>query len=258
MTATIIRCIDFETFEFGDPAQIEIVEAGWSDIRETPEEIACAGPAAEIAWFDDDFMGRMPYCSDIINPGRPIPPESMAVHHISDDEAARGCKVEDSLHEMFDAPDGVVFAAHYAEHELKALGGSRSRRWIDTWKVAIHLAPRAPSWSLRVLQYWLDLDVDRTFALPAHRAGPDAYVCAALVLRMLAKISIDEMVDISARPAFLPRLNFGKHAKDPISEVPAGYLDWILKQRTPDGGFQFDNNILYTAQEELMRRQKGE
>ena len=249
---TIIRCIDLETFETGDPPETDIVEVGWSDIGRPPGH-----PEWVIVERDSDFSGRMPYVSKLCAPGRAISPESMAVHHITNEDVKGALQVEQVLEAAFYMPSETVFVAHYADHELKALGGSRGFRWIDTWKVAIHLAPKAPSWSLRVLQYWLDLDIDRKFALPAHRAGPDAYVCAALMLRMLAKLSVEEMVEISAGPIFLPRLGFGKHAKLPIEEVPTGYLDWMLKQRTPDGGFEFDNNKIYTAQEELMRRQGG-
>lgn len=249
----IIRALDFETFEFGDPPQTEIVEAGWCDIARDlsspsgwnirPQNVGTA-------------LASM-YASHLVDPGRPISPESMAVHHISNDDVRGKPKAEEALREAFTVPlEDSVFVAHYAEHELTALGGPRGFPWIDTWKVAIHLAPKAPSWSLRVLQYWLDLDVDRDFALPAHRAGPDAYVCAALLLRMLAKLSVEEMVRISAAPAFLPRLGFGKHAKDPIGDVPSEYLDWILRRRTADGGFEFDKNVVYTAQAELTRRQE--
>jgi exodeoxyribonuclease X len=240
----VLRVIDLETS--GEEPDVDIVEVGWSDIVMSDDP--------EIFWHDDDFSGRMPYVSSLVNPGRPMSPQAQAVHHISNDDVAGAPKAEEVLARAFDCPSDTFFVAHYAEHEIGLLG-QRGFRWIDTWKVAIKLAPKAPSWSLQVLRYRLDLDVDRRFANPAHRAGPDAYVTAALVLRMLTKLTPEEMVEISSRPAFLPRLGFGKHSKDPITDVPAGYLDWILRQRTADGGFEFDKNVVYTAQHELMRRQ---
>jgi exodeoxyribonuclease X len=194
--------------------------------------------------------------SSLVDPGRPITPQSSAIHHIVDEDVKGAPKAEDVLAAAFDCTSDTIFVAHYADHEIGLLG-QRGFAWIDTWKIAIHLAPKAPAWSLQVLRYWLDLDVERQFANPIHRAGADAYVTAALLLRMLGKLTPEEMVEISARPAFLPRLGFGKHAKLPIEEIPADYLSWILGRRKDDGGFEFDKHVVYTAMTELDRRQRN-
>jgi exodeoxyribonuclease X len=133
-----------------------------------------------------------------------------------------------------------VYAAHRAAFEQSFLPGVGP--FICTWKVAVTLAPNAPGHSLQELRYWLKLDVDRAIADRAHRAGPDAYVCAALLLRMLAsgKMTVEQMIELSAGPVVLPKLHFGKHAGVPVREVPRDYWQWCLRQ-------EMDADVLHTA-----------
>lgn len=174
--------------------------------------------------------------SMVVVPKGPISIEAMSVHHITEEEAARGCDVEHALALML--ADADVLVAHVAKFEQQFI--KTDKPWICTWKVALHHASHAPGHSLQVLRYWLKLAVDPVLAMPPHRAGPDAYVCAALLARMLAKISIDEMIEISSRPALLPKLRFGKHGELPLAQVPKDYLRWILTQ-------DFDEDVKYTA-----------
>lgn len=238
----MIRCIDLETS--GDEPDVAIVEIGWSDI----------GGNSYTGWVHAGDL----YTSHLVNPGRAITPMSSAIHHIIDVDVQGAAKIFDVLALAFDTTSETIYAAHYADGDKAAIGNvAASRKWIDTWKIAVTLAPNAPSHSLQALRYWLDLDVDRASSLPAHRAGPDAYVCAALLLRMLVKMSPEEMVRISAGPICLPRFNFGKHAKEPIESIPGTYLDWILRQRDDNGEFTFDKNVILTCVTELERRQKN-
>ena len=48
--------------------------------------------------------------------------------------------------------------------------------------------------SNQVLRYWLGLRLDADLAMPPHRAGPDAYVTAHLLLRMMALASVEQMI----------------------------------------------------------------
>lgn len=246
----MIRIIDVETS--GEEPDVDVVEVGWADIDGNTYS------GFDIVWVDDDFSERMPYKSVLVNPGCAISPTASAIHHITDEDVRDAPKILDVLAHAFDATSETIYVAHYADSDKIALGPvAANRKWICTWKVAVTLAPKAPSWSLQALRYWLDLDVDRQFANPSHRAGPDAYVTAALLLRMLAKMSIEDMVGISAGPVFLPRFGFGKHAKEPIADIPTGYLDWVLRQRNDVGEFEFDKNVVHTCITEIERRQQN-
>lgn len=216
---TVIRVIDFETT--GLPPDAAVCEVGWCDITDgvigTPVSMLC-------------------------NPGRPIPPDAMAVHHITEADVADAPPFAEVTRHL----DGAdVLAAHRCEFERHFFDGSKP--WVCTWKVAIRLAPRAPGHSNQILRYWLKLAVDAALASPPHRAGPDAYVTAHLLARMLAKLSVEEMVALTAEPALLPYFAFGKHAMRPIEEVPDDYLDWCLRQ-------DMDADVKHTCRHHLKLR----
>lgn len=108
-----------------------------------------------------------------------------------------------------------------------------------------------PSHSNQVLRYWLDLDrssgFDRAMAMPPHRALPDAYVTAHILIRLLKESTIEEMVGISSRPALLRRIGFGKHKGLLFSEAPSDYLRWIVDKA------EFDVDVTATARFWLER-----
>lgn len=198
----IIRCIDFETT--GIPSEQEkhhaIVEVGWCDLDEMkPHSFLC-------------------------NPSQPIPPAAMAVHHITDG------MVVGATDEPTEAIEGAdYYVAHNADYERMFY--QPNKPFICTYKVALRFWPDEPSHSLQFLRYSLGFndDLDQGLAMPPHRAGPDAYLCAVLMKHMieLEKAPLDEMVRWSDGPALLPRVNFGKHKGSKWEDVPTDYLEWL-------------------------------
>lgn len=222
----IIRCIDFETT--GIPSETDrhaIVEIGWCDLADEtvgePEAVLC-------------------------NPGRPIPHEAMAVHHITDEDVATATGTMDVLGQ----PD--YFVAHNADYERQFF--ETTVPFICTYKVALRLWPESQSHSLQFLRYHLGLPVKRELALLAHRAGPDAYVCAHLMQRILddGRASIDDMLRWSGGPGLLPRCTIGKHYGKPWEEVPTDYLEWIVYKAT-----DMDVTIKANAKHHLKKRMQG-
>lgn len=227
---TILKVVDVETT--GLPPDAAVCELGWSDMH--------VAENAPVAISEPQ--------STLINPGCPIPPVASAVHHITDADVADAPMLDDALVRAgFTFPD-LVFVAHKATFEQHFLPRLAARPWICTWKVAIRLAPRAPAHTNQALRYWLKLALDPALAVPAHRAGPDAYVTAHLLARMLGKMSVEEMVELSAQPAVLPYLTFGKHAMRPLEEVDSGYLEWMTRQA------DMDPDAVHTAHHHLKLR----
>jgi exodeoxyribonuclease X len=249
----LLRCIDVETT--GEEPDIGIVEIGWCDLIN--EEVRQSGEGWSISRPVEG--STRPWEAYIVNPGQPITPESSAIHHLTNEDVIGAMTPPHALELALDCPVGSsVLVAHYADSDRTALGGDRGFRWIDTWKVAVTLAPGAPAFGLQVLRYWLDLVLDRQWSSPSHRAGPDAYVCAALLLRMLGKLSPETMIEISAGPVLLPRFGFGKHAKVPIAEVPTDYLEWVLRQVDKETGEPaFDANVQHTCLVEIEKRRES-
>lgn len=224
--AILIRSIDFETT--GAPEEDKpqaICEAGWTDIHVNLADVRTGLMQVEVG--EPNSM--------LVNPGRPMPHEARAVHHISDEDVA-GCPSPDVACRTLGEGQVDYFCAHNADFE-KAFFGGGGRPFICTYKVALRVWPDAESHSLQFLRYWLALDIDQSLGLPAHRAGPDAYVGAALMARILSEPDcpdFETMVRWSKGPALLPRINFGMHRGKKWEDVPASYLEWIIEKSDLD------------------------
>lgn len=205
-----IRSIDFETT--GIPTAEDkhaIVEIGWCDVLEA----AISGVPRSV----------------LCNPGRPIPCEAMAVHHITD---AMVKEAHGSLAVLQPVPD--FYCAHNADYERQFF--ATDVPFICTYKAALRLWPEAPSHALQFLRYYLDLVVDLEMCQPPHRAGPDAYLGAALMVRVLSenRASLEDMARWSNGPALLPRVPFGKHKGAKWEDVPRDYLEWVVNKSDLD------------------------
>ncbi len=220
----MIRCIDFETTGIPTPDDKHaIVEIGWCDLEngdmDAPRSVLC-------------------------NPGRPIPHQAMAVHHITDDMVRDLPTLLPA--DVLETPD--YFAAHNADYERQFF--ATEVPFICTYKAALRLWPDAESHSLQFLRYHLGLPVVPEMAAMPHRAGPDAYVCAHLMRRILLdeRASIDDMVRWSNGPALLPRCPMGKHRGKKWEDVPTDYLQWVI------GAPDMDKNIVANAKHHLKKR----
>lgn len=168
----------------------------------------------------------------------------MAVHHLTPADfrpempsATPGHMRAAIAHD--ETPD--VLVAHNCAFERKFLGSdvTGASRWICTYKVAMHVWPDA--------RYWRGLAFDPVLAMPPHRAGPDSWVTAHLLLELLRFTTVEQMIAWSDQPRPLPKLPFGKHRGTTWSEVPADYLQWMLSQ-------DMDTDVLWHGRAELGRR----
>lgn len=216
---TVLRAVDFETT--GEPTE------------EVPQAIC------EVGWCDVTAEGAKATLGAIrgfvVNPGRPMPPEARAVHHITDEELADAPPPDVAFRELMGSPRPDYFVAHNADFEQKFFGGG-GIPWICTYKVALRLWPDLEKHGLQYLRYALSLDIIQECGLPAHRAQPDAYVGAAMMARIIEedRVSFDDMVRWSKGPALLPRIGFGKHKGERWEDVPADYLKWIVEKSDLD------------------------
>lgn len=206
----ILRAIDFETT--GEPTETDphaVCEVGFCDV------------------VDGELRSPV---GMLVNPGRPVDPGARAIHHIGDMILIDAMPITRAFATLMEGPPDY-FVAHNADFEQAFFGGGNVP-WICSYKVALRLWPDAPSHSLGVLRYWLDLDIDQALGLPAHRAGPDAYVGAALMQRILVdgRASFDEMVRWSKGPALQTFIRFGKHKGSRWIDLPSGYLRWMLEE----------------------------
>jgi len=232
----LIRVVDTETT--GINKEDALVEIGYTDL------IHHGGGE----WSISDPVGFL------INPGRPIPPETSAVHHLTDSHVADAPSA-DRVFGKINHPDVTHFAAHNAKFDRMFFGGGDTP-WICTLKASYRSFPGAPRHNNQTIRYFLDLDSSPDFdpakADPPHRAGPDAYVTAHILRFLLDNgIEIERLVEWCDIPAILPRMTFGKHAGTPWEEIPIDYLEWMTRQR------DLDVDAKFTARHWIKKRQSS-
>jgi len=237
MSPARIRVIDLETTGSRPPAH-DVCEIGWQDVVR----------GEDGRWVVDDERGSI-----LVNPGRPIPPVTMAIHHIVDADVADAGYWRDVAPPVL-RPDGgvIALAAHRASFEQRfcvpALSGGA--RWICTWKCALRLWPGSPSFSNQVLRYWrMPHGLDRAIGLPVHRAMPDAYVTAHHLRDMLNEASVEQLLEWSDEPGLLPRVVSGPDRGRYWRELGGDALAAFARDR--------DEDIRFSAQTELDRRTAG-
>lgn len=228
-----LRSIDLETTGM-EPPEAEVIEIGWTDVDLTHD-----GP---ILFGERDAGSTLFGCT------KPCPPEVIAVHHLTArDLAGREVCTPDALRSAVAGADVVV--AHNAEFEGRwftpdILGGAPL---VCTLKAASRVWPDAPGHSNQVLRYWLGLDLPERLAMPPHRAQPDSYVTAQILIRLLGRATIDQMIAWSAEPRVMPRITFGKHRGSKWADAPRDYLEWVLRS-------DLDADTKWNARRELDRR----
>jgi exodeoxyribonuclease X len=224
-----LRVIDFETD--GVPPDARICEVGHCDVRT----------------YDNDPPEVGDPVSMLIHTGRPMPPDARAVHHIAEADLVDAMPVEKGLLALRHG-EPSVFVAHHAAFEKQLFTGGETP-WICTLKVARRLWPESPSHSNQCLRYYLNLALDGALAMPPHRAAPDAYVTAFILVEAIKLASIDQMIEWTSQPSLLPgAINFGKHKGTPWPQVDTGYLEWIGRQA------DMDEDVKFTAKHWLDRR----
>ncbi len=232
-----IRIIDLETTGSRPPTH-DVCEIGWQDVV----------LGADGLWAVNDERGAI-----LVNPGRPIPPVTMAVHHIIDADVADAGYWRDVAPPVLKPSGGVLaLAAHRATFEQRFCTPSLSgaARWICTWKCALRLWPGSPSFSNQVLRYWrMPHGLDRDIGLPVHRALPDAYVTAHHLRDMLNEASVGQLMAWSDEPGLLPRVVSGPDRGRYWRELANDALDTFARDR--------DEDVRFSAQTELRRRGKG-
>lgn len=229
-----IRVIDLET---GGNGQNDVCEIGWQDVRR----------GAEGQWFVGEERGAL-----LVNPGRPMSPDTIAVHHILDRHVAQAPFWKDIAAPILRPPGGVIaLAAHRATFEQRfctpRLTGAVP--WICTWKCALRVWPELPRFSNQMLRYQrMPEGLVHDLGLPAHRAMPDAYVTAHHLRDLLNEASLEKLIAWSREPGLLPRVPSGPDRGKGWDRISDQALRDFIQDR--------DVDIRFTAQAELAQRGK--
>lgn len=239
-----IRVIDLETTGF-EPPEHAVCEIGWCDVVGV-----IANPATGLTYWR---VAGGDGC--LVNPGRPIPPETSAIHHITDEDVSGALPWDIAAASVLRPARGtpVAFAAHSAKMERQwctdeLTGGVP---WICTYKAALRLWRDAPAHSNQALRYWRrPAGLDRAAASLSHRAFPDAYVTAFHLRDLLDLAPLEDLIRWTNEPALQVRCHIGKWRGHLWSEVDFGFLEWIAAR-------DFDEDVLFTVNHEMEQRRKA-
>ena len=233
-----LRVIDLETTgnSFTDGG---VVEIGWQDV----------GSDGQGGWT----LTGSPQAI-LIDPGNPISPATAAIHHIIDEDVVGAPRWQHAAPDVLRATPGpapLALAAHRSSFEQRwcvpTLTGGLP--WICTYKCALRIWPDAPGHSNQGLRYWRrPSGLDRATGLPAHRAGPDAYVTAFHLRDMLAVASLEQLLRWSAEPALLIKVPYGRLRGRRLAEMSTEDLDSLL------AGERVDAEIAFSARHHLGLR----
>lgn len=197
-----------------------------------------------------------------------IPPEAMAVHHITNKMVDGKPKFSESpdskkIKNLFEDENSVVIA-HNAPFDLAVIKkeGIEPQHFICTLRLARHLdkEEKIDKYNLQYLRYLLDLDVEAV----AHDAMGDVLVLEKLFERLKKKIKdeeklsddeiIEKMIEISSHPSLFHTFKFGKYNGQRIADVAKtdkGYLEWLLAQKENSGSLEED--WIYTLKHYLEK-----
>ncbi len=190
----------------------------------------------ELAAYDPER--NKTFCT-LINPERPIPPESSAICNITDDMVKNapifGAVIDDFV--AFCEGD-VVLIAHNNEAFDKLFMEDEFQRcerkmpawaFLDTLKWSRKYRPDLPRHSLQFLREAYGIEANC-----AHRALDDVIVLHKVFSKMVGDLPLPKILELLSQPQTISRMPFGKHQGKNLADVPKDYIEWLDKNGALD------------------------
>ncbi|NCI77278.1 DUF3820 family protein [Acinetobacter kanungonis] len=165
----------------------------------------------------------------------PISFAAMAVHHILESDLLN--KPHYSSFTL--PPDTQYIIGHNIDYDIRAIEkcgvNSSSIKAICTLALARRVWPDAEAHNISALIYMISKGSEkaREMIKKAHRADMDIILTANILMHIVHQLNINSMEELYAasEDARIPRsINFGKHRGTNISDLPADYIQWLLRQ----------------------------
>ena len=233
----------------------------------TTEDVLCELAYAKTDLDNLKVDNEAIFC-ELYNPGKQIPAEASAVHHISNKMVVDKEKFSESakyaeIKKMFEDEKNIP-VAHNAKFDIAMLKKENISidRFICTLRLVRHLDEKntIPRYNLQFLRYYLEMDIDAQ----AHDAKGDVLVLANLFERLYKKfldkhngnknLAIEDMIEVSSHPSLLHTIQFGKYNGKKISDIAIedpNYLSWLLAQKEQSEADEED--WIYTLKYYLKR-----
>lgn len=208
----------------------------------------------EVAVQKFNFDGTLESFETLIDPGIPIPPDSMAIHKITDEMVRGKPKIEEVLPEVFKLMGKHTVVGHNICYDLAMLKMAANKlgipcpinpeNSIDTLRLA-RLYAESPSNSLETLRKHFNIEEEG-----AHRAMNDVVVNVKVFKYLAIDFrTTEEILERLKAPILLKTMPLGKHKGLPFRDIPQNYLHWASNQ-------DFDMDLSFTIKQERNRRKK--
>ncbi|WP_110974532.1 exonuclease domain-containing protein [Acinetobacter sp. WCHAc060042] len=165
----------------------------------------------------------------------PISFAAMAVHHILESDL-----VGHPHYTTFRLPDETQYIiGHNIDYDIRAIekcGVNVSNiKAICTLALARLVWPDAEAHNISALIYMISKGSEkaREMIKKAHRADMDIILTANILMHVVHHLKINSMEQLftASEDARIPRvINFGKHRGTAIAELPADYIQWLMRQ----------------------------
>lgn len=192
----------------------------------------------EIAAYDPQNDRKF---VQFINPGCPIPTESIAICGITDEMVAEAPSFEVVGKNFieFCGPDAVLIAHNNERFDKPFLEAECARsnlllpawNWVDTLKWSRKYRSDLPSHALQSLREVYGFEANQ-----AHRALDDVMMLHQIFSMMIDDLSIETVMSLLSQPTDVSRMPFGKYQGRPLSEVPPDYFAWLKGSGALDKG----------------------
>ncbi|MEB3753436.1 putative quorum-sensing-regulated virulence factor [Acinetobacter sp. MD2(2019)] len=165
----------------------------------------------------------------------PISYAAMAVHHILESDL-----IDQPDYTSFKLPsDTQYIIGHNVDYDIQAI----ARCGIDvshlkpicTLALARLVWPNAEAHNISALIYQISKGSAKARELlkGAHRADADIILTANILMHIIAHLGIQSVEELylASEDARIPKsMSFGKHKGTAISDLPADYVKWLLRQ----------------------------
>lgn len=169
----------------------------------------------------------------------PISFAAMAVHHILESEL-----VGKPHYSTFELPSETQYIiGHNIDYDIRALEkcgvDSTPIKAICTLALARVVWPDAEAHNISALIYMITKGSERAREMirKAHRADMDIILTANILMHIVHHLKINSIEELYAasEDARIPRtINFGKHRGTTIADLPADYVQWLMRQEDLD------------------------
>lgn len=165
----------------------------------------------------------------------PISFAAMAVHHILESDL-----IDRPHYSSFILPtDTQYIIGHNVDYDIRAIEkcgvDTSSIKAICTLALARRVWPDAEAHNISALIYMISKGSEkaREMIKKAHRADMDIILTANILMHIVHQLNINSIEELYAasEDARIPRsINFGKHRGTNIADLPADYIQWLLRQ----------------------------